>query len=273
MRQSTTPLPVVSEILEKRRLLSVTLDSSGHLNVKGDNTSEVITVRRDVIDTSKLDVVHNGLVVARVTLSKVKAVKIDAKGGNDRVTIDTSVPDTIPTTLTGSDGNDTLVGGNGRDKLDGGKGNDVLDGNAGVDDLHGGDGNDSLMGGDGNDSLQGENGNDTLHGENGNDMLKGGNGNDMVSGDAGNDRVSGNGGTDVHPLSLKVMLPGVLDDGEMKTSSAAVPAVTVNTPPARVSVGPVAAWAAGAVATRAPLAATASVSAAIGRAKRRMQRK
>lgn len=201
MRFKTHSSPFAAERLEGRRLLSASLDASGHLNVKGDNSSEVITVTRDATDASKLDVLRNGAVVTRVDVAKVKAIKIDGKGGNDRITVDASVPTSIPTTLSGSTGDDTLVGGDGRDKLDGGKGNDLLEGNGGNDDLHGGDGNDTLMGGDGNDSLQGDNGNDTLHGENGNDMLKGGNGNDMVAGDAGNDRVSGNGGTDVFSTS------------------------------------------------------------------------
>lgn len=121
----------------------------------------------------------------------------------------------FPTTLTGSDANDTLQGGIGNDILDGRDGNDLISGGAGhdfilgavgddalsggadEDTLNGGSGGDSLHGDDGNDELWGEFGRDSLDGGHGNDTLDAGQRNDTLVGGLGNDVLSGGDGDDV----------------------------------------------------------------------------
>lgn len=124
----------------------------------------------------------------RYAFSQVSAISVDARGGNDRVFIDSSLR--IGATLLGGSGNDVLIGGGGNDFLDGGSGNDHLYGMAGNDTLLGGDGNDYLYGGRGNDTLRGGLGNDWLFGELGNDHLDGEEGNDWLFGGPGIDVLS-----------------------------------------------------------------------------------
>ena len=99
--------------------------SSGTLHLEGKAKDDVITVTQD---GKKLVVVTNG---KRKTYSGVGSLTIDAKGGDDRVTVAKSV--SISTILLGGDGDDTLRGGKGADQLDGGKGKDSLAGNGGAD--------------------------------------------------------------------------------------------------------------------------------------------
>jgi RTX calcium-binding nonapeptide repeat (4 copies) len=63
----------------------------------------------------------------------VTAIMVSSGPLADTVTIATSVPTNVPTTLLGGGGNDTLVGANGNDTMDGQGGDDTLDGNDGTD--------------------------------------------------------------------------------------------------------------------------------------------
>ncbi|AFY83583.1 S8 family serine peptidase [Oscillatoria acuminata] len=123
-------------------------------------------------------------------------------------------PNTVTTTLTGSNeddvifgtdaaeaiasfgGNDFLYGREGDDNLYGGEGNDLLHGNQGNDFLDGGAGDDWIHGGQGNDAILGNEGNDVLFGDLGNDLIFGGNDNDFLNGNQGDDSLDAGAGTD-----------------------------------------------------------------------------
>ena len=77
----------------------------------------------------------------------------------------------MPTTYTGTSGNDFIDGGNGEDIIFGGDGDDII---------LGGNGGDTLDGGAGNDQLYGQNANDHLIGGDGDDLLDGNNGTDIA---------------------------------------------------------------------------------------------
>jgi Ca2+-binding RTX toxin-like protein len=97
---------------------------------------------------------------------KVDSIEANLLGGNDELTIDDSVPHSVPSTLEGGTGSDKLVGGPGNDvlyagedsdpdTLEGGGGNDVLYGvnifhprkDSGAATMNGGPGSDLMIGG------------------------------------------------------------------------------------------------------------------------------
>jgi hypothetical protein len=97
----------------------------------------------------------------------IRAIIVDARGGDDLVRVDDSngtFTDSIPTTIAGGDGNDTLLGGSGAELFAGGAGNDTVDGNGGGDLAFLGSGDDSFVWdpGDGSDTIEGQDGNDTM---------------------------------------------------------------------------------------------------------------
>jgi len=183
-------LPLV-EGLETRRLLSASvghLDHHGMLKINGTGNDDLITIRMDDHLVDQIDVDVNGK-QATFQASQVKKIRVSTGGGNDRVTVDSSISDSA-----------TLLGGNGNDSLTGGSGSD---------DLVGGAGDDTLVGGDGDDTLDGSVGNDSLSGENGGDNLSPGKGNDDVDGGSGDDHVDLTRGGGV-PLS---QLPAAVQSG------------------------------------------------------------
>ncbi|TMV15252.1 calcium-binding protein [Arenibacterium halophilum] len=113
---------------------------------------------------------------------------------------------TLPSTLTGTAGNDLMITRTYDDTLSGGDGDDWLVSQWGDDVMHGGNGNDRIYAGRDNDTVYGDAGHDFLSGETGEDKIYGGAGDDVISGgkqndsvwgDTGNDRLSGNSGRDV----------------------------------------------------------------------------
>lgn len=100
---------------------------------------------------------------------------------------DTSGSSGKPTSIAGTDGNDTLTGARGNDFLYGYRGNDTLRGGAGDDQIQAHQGNDQLFGEDGNDKLFGGHNDDLLDGGAGNDSLWGGTGADALRGGTGAD--------------------------------------------------------------------------------------
>jgi Ca2+-binding RTX toxin-like protein len=111
-----------------------------------------------------------------VSLTDIKRVRLDLKGGNDIATINAGKF------------NVKVV-------VDCGKGNDEI-GTAtkGRCVMRGGSGNDSMTGGDADDDIEGESGKDVLHGGKGADLLVGGGGGDRMEGGAGKDTLDGNDG-------------------------------------------------------------------------------
>src|SRR5688500_16505711 len=91
------------ETLENRRLLAMTV-VNGVLNVTGTNGPDTITVSAG---RSALTVQQNG-VSRSVPLAGLGAVSIEAMGGDDTVTLNSSLM--LPATLNGGSGNDRLTG-------------------------------------------------------------------------------------------------------------------------------------------------------------------
>jgi Ca2+-binding RTX toxin-like protein len=124
-------------ILEPRRLLSSSL-TSGVLSVVGSSSNNTIAIS---IASGKIRVAESGLANKDYSLSSIKKIVVDAKDGNDKVTVSDAVNKNCE--LRGGKGNDSLRGGGGTDALLGQDGNDLLDGGLGNDYLDGGNGNDT----------------------------------------------------------------------------------------------------------------------------------
>ncbi len=158
--------------------------------------------------------------------SSVTRILVDAGGGNDRVTVETTL--SLRTTLAGGaghdvllggSGNDHLAGGSGNDKLVGRKGNDVLDGGSGIDlveysDRGRGEGVVASLDGLANDGGPGEvdfilHNVENLLGGGGDDVLYGNAGPNVIAGGRGADTISGGGGNDL----LFAFLESRIDDG------------------------------------------------------------
>ena len=97
----------------------------------------------------------------------IDRIYVDARDGNDAVSIDEAngiFTDTIAATLDGGDGNDTLAGGSGSELLLGSGGDDSIDGNRGADTALMGAGDDTFIWdpGDGSDIVEGQDGNDRM---------------------------------------------------------------------------------------------------------------
>ena len=172
------------EILENRQMLAASV-SDGTLTVTGSNAANTITIAQ--LANGNVRVTENATVNTFASAS-VQRIRVNANGGNDRVTIETSV--TRRATIRGGAGNDTITGSNQNDRILGDSGNDTINGRGGHDFVHGGSGTDNVRGGSGNDSVYAGTGSgrDVLRGEAGNDTL--------VSLGGGQDSVLGGSGTD-----------------------------------------------------------------------------
>jgi hypothetical protein len=127
------------------------------LVVLGTDSADTISVQRK---GNLLVVYHGARQVRTFNVATVTAIDIDARGGNDTVTIASTIA--TSTTIRGGAGNDKLYGGSGNDTLIGGDGHDYLFGLMGDDTLDGGDGDDWLYGGAGLDTLDGGSGTNQL---------------------------------------------------------------------------------------------------------------
>jgi Ca2+-binding RTX toxin-like protein len=141
----------------------------GLLRIKGTRASDNITLRLQVGDPRVLEVAFGDDDAVRFSFERadVASIVVDARGGDDHVTIDEgngAFTDTIPTAIDGGDGDDTLVGGSGAEVFDGGYGNDSIDGNKGNDRAAMGAGDDTFVWdpGDGSDTIEGDDGADTM---------------------------------------------------------------------------------------------------------------
>ena len=128
----------VLELLERRRLLSMTLEN-GLLTITGTDDSEcfgLYYLGNDRLEASRYVGEDDSSAQAAEAgqFSGVQSIQIDAKGGNDRVfyALGAQRPQ-VPMTLIGGSGNDYLLGGDADDVLIGGPGNDTLLGGAGND--------------------------------------------------------------------------------------------------------------------------------------------
>ena len=180
------------------------LDAEGRLNVRGSDNNDTILIENRPGAAGRVNVRFGTLDPISFAKNEFDLVVVDARGGNDTITVTATE---ISTSILGGTGNDRITGGSGRDTIEGGDGNDtisggsgdtvnVLSGGIGNDTITGGQGNDVIDGGEGHDSLNGSGGNDSIFGRNGNDTINGGDSDDRIRGGAGNDSISGNDGND-----------------------------------------------------------------------------
>lgn len=177
------------ESLEDRRVPAVVASfNTDSLVVIGNNAANDIVVSAD--ESGTVRVFNNGQEVAinasfgSATRGSLKSIVVDAKGGDDTVTLDRSLNSLDAQGNLAAAPNATLLGGNGNDTLTpliggflGGVigapivGNVVMDGGNGNDFLDSGFGNDLMFGGNGDDTLRWLPGTliDTFEGGNGND--------------------------------------------------------------------------------------------------------
>jgi Ca2+-binding RTX toxin-like protein len=153
------------EGLEQRLLLTTgvtaALDNSGTLAVLGTANSDVIGVK---VLAGTLQVLDDTSVAASFDATTVTSLHITSYGGNDSITIDSTVGH-LPTRIDLGDGTDTVAyngagdctvfGGAGDDAITGGSGHNLLYGVAGHNTLSGGLGSATIFGGSGSDSITG----------------------------------------------------------------------------------------------------------------------
>jgi Ca2+-binding RTX toxin-like protein len=141
------------EPLERRSMLSASLDAEGMLTVVGRAGPDKITVYLAPDDPAHLVVKVNRKSFVFNT-ADVQGMHIAGRRGADRLVIDESFGQIfIPATITGGAGKDVLAGGSGDDQLYGQGGMDKLYGNAGFDWVIGGAMADYVDGGAGFDVL------------------------------------------------------------------------------------------------------------------------
>lgn len=175
----------------------------------GSPNNDTISVQLGT-DTNYIEAYIQGVLVSRVLLSSVSSIAVNGLGGNDVITISSSI--LLPTRINGGNGSDTITGGAGADTIIGGAGNDNINGGAGTDNLSGGAGNDTIAGGQGN---------DIIGGGQGVDVLTGGDGNDTITGGAGADRyVFGN--TNVGQTEIVVETSAEANALDFSTSTGGV---------------------------------------------------
>jgi hypothetical protein len=139
------------------------------LRVRGTEASDAIALRLAAGHPGvvQVDLGDNGSPDFNFRRTAIEAIKVEGRGGGDRVRIDDAngaFTNLIPTKIDGGRGNDTIAGGAGQETLNGGPGNDSIDGNGGSDVSNLGPGDDSFVWdpGDGSDSIEGADGTDTL---------------------------------------------------------------------------------------------------------------
>src|SRR6476469_7152519 len=167
----------------------------GTLYVKGGDGGQHVAVRLKAGDAStiQVDAGDNGSADFSFDRSAVQAIKVKMGDGNDSARIDDSngaFTNTIPTTLSGGDGNDSLEGGQTQvaaqnETFKGGDGNDFVDGGKGNDTAYLGSGNDTFRwdNGEGSDVIEGQDGTATM-------VFNGAPGTDNVTMSANNGRLT-----------------------------------------------------------------------------------
>jgi len=131
----------------------------GRITTTGTDAAEIILVSQ-VGGTIVVNIDGNQVAFAA---DQVQDIRIDARGGNDTITVDAN----RPTVILGGAGNDTIVGSDG--------GADFVIGEQGVDTFRGRGGDDQFIWnpGDGNDRIDGDDGEDThiFNGSAGNEVM------------------------------------------------------------------------------------------------------
>jgi len=199
--------PVVTELLEQRRLYAVTASlSAGVLTISGDNSDNQIVIYQDSGGLIKARTTTGGVIT---TLSdptwdsaEMTSIAVNAYGGADYIEMEIDIDHfygpagvDLPCDMYGGGTTDTLYGGDYADTIAGGfilygrGGNDVMHGTETGDHMDGGDGNDLMYGSSGNDDMTGGPGSDTMYGELGDDTF-------AAASDGSGDYVDGGSGSD-----------------------------------------------------------------------------
>src|SRR6185369_7795339 len=156
----------VMEALSPRLMLSVTLVKD-ELHVDGTGSADRISVGATPFINAL--VVDDNNVLHYYALSAIKTMIINAKAGDDRVTVDPALNALgYQCVIYGGSGNDTLTGSGGKVHINGEEGNDRIRVYATV-----------------SGELIGENGRDCLYGSHTSDTIVGGGGNDKIYGFGG----------------------------------------------------------------------------------------
>jgi Ca2+-binding RTX toxin-like protein len=141
----------------------------GTLVVRGTQRDDTLALRLAPgrPDLIEIDARGDGTADATVQRSRVGAIVVQARGGDDAVRIDDaagSFTDVIPTIVDGGRGDDQLLGGAGAERFVGGAGNDLVDGGRGADVAYLGGGDDTFRWdpGEGSDTVEGQDGQDTM---------------------------------------------------------------------------------------------------------------
>ena len=141
----------------------------GTLQVRGGDQANNVALRLAQGNPAivQVDVGDDGSPEFSFARSDISAINVKMGDGNDRVRIDDangSFTTTIPTTISGGDGNDTLIGGAGAELFRGGDGNDFVSGGRGADTAYLGEGDDTFRWdpGEGSDVIEGQGGTDTM---------------------------------------------------------------------------------------------------------------
>jgi hypothetical protein len=146
----------------------------GTLTVKGSDGDQRVAVRLQAGNPGviQVDAGDNGSADFSFDRAGVESINVKMGDGNDSARIDDAngaFTDTIPTTLSGGDGNDTLEGGQTQIAAEnetyfGGDGNDLVDGGKGADTAYLGGGDDTFRwdNGEGSDVIEGQDGSDTM---------------------------------------------------------------------------------------------------------------
>jgi Ca2+-binding RTX toxin-like protein len=143
--------------------------NGGTLQVDGGNKPSSVALRLKAGDSTRIqvDAGDNGSADFSFARSDVDAIRVRMGNGRDSVRIDDSngaFTDSIPTTISGGNGDDSLNGGAGVETFDGGNGDDFVDGGRGNDRAELGRGDDTFQWdpGEGSDTIEGESGSDTM---------------------------------------------------------------------------------------------------------------
>jgi len=141
----------------------------GTLQVDGGNKPSSVALRLKAGDSTRIqvDAGDNGSADFSFARSDVDAISVRMGNGRDSVRIDDSngaFTDSIPTRISGGNGDDSLNGGAGVETFDGGNGDDLVDGGRGNDRAELGRGDDTFRWdpGEGNDTIEGESGSDKM---------------------------------------------------------------------------------------------------------------
>jgi RTX calcium-binding nonapeptide repeat (4 copies) len=146
----------------------------GTLRVQGGDGGQQVALRLKAGDpqTIQVDAGDDGSADFSFDRGDLEAIKVKMGDGNDSAEIDDAngaFTNTIPTTISGGDGNDSLEGGETQvaaenETFKGGDGNDLVDGGKGNDTAYLGSGNDTFRwdNGEGSDVIEGQDGTDTM---------------------------------------------------------------------------------------------------------------